>query len=128
MRIQKREKYDMERKKKQKYYEANKSSILKKQGEYKQTNRSIFKKKKAEYYVKNKSLISQKKRFFNYFTKEDASKYLTAHQEHLYQHTLGICQPESMQMLNHSIEYDNGDCQFCNHSQGVKIIGVNRQV
>ena len=55
-------------------------------------------------------------------------KYITLHQEHLYLHTLEICQPESMQLLNHSIEYYDGVCQFCKESQGVKIIGVNRQV
>ena len=128
---------------KQEYYDKNKNSIRKKQVKYKSENefriktkdaqykkvkRLIIKDKKAEYYSKNRGLIAQKKRFYRHFKKEDAWKYITSHQDHLFYHTLGLCQAESIKSMNHSIEYYNGICILCNAPHGIKIIGVNRQV
>ena len=111
-----------------KYKRRNKLSVRVKNLQYKFENRKSIKEKNAKYYTKKRSLINQKKRFYKHFKEKGALKYITSHQDHLFYHSLGICQPESMQSLNHSIEYYDGICMFCEEPQGVKIIGVNRQV
>ena len=126
--IRSREKYAIEKNIKKEYYKVNKSSIRDKQADYKKSKKDDIKVYMARYYSKNRSQYAQKKRFLKHFKEKDAMKYITSHQEHLFLHTEGFCQPESMQSLNHSIEYYDGVCKFCTESLGVKIIGVNRQV
>ena len=143
MRTQQRANYVVKKSSKQDYYLANKSSIRAKQAEYtnanwsnirvknakyKKVNSLVIKEKKTKYYSKKIGLILQKKRFYKHFRKEYAMKYITSSQDHVYYHTLGVCQVESMQSLNHSIQYSDGRCKFCDAHQGIKIIGVNRQV
>ena len=143
MKARNRMKYDEEEDKRQEYYQSNRSRIREiqakykmanrfnlkiKDAKYKKSNRNSIKEKKAKYYSTKCNVIKQKKRFYKHFKEKDARKYITSHQDHLYHHTLGICQPETMQSLNHSIEFHDGLCKFCEKPQGVKIIGVNRQV
>ena len=110
------------------YYTENKQSIREKQAIYKQVNKDDIKEQKAEYYNRTKGLQLQKKRFYKHFTKAHALNYITSHQDHLFLHTEGECQPESIKDINHSIEHCDSKCQFCKEPQGVKIIGVNRLV
>jgi hypothetical protein len=108
-----REKYERNRAEKAEYYIKNKESIRGAQ---------------AEYYKRSRNLSCQRKRFRKHFKHEDALNYLTGSQEHLYHHTNGICQSETLLEFNHSVEYYDGLCNFCNERQGVKLVGINRQV
>ena len=54
--------------------------------------------------------------------------YNTYQQQHLYHHARGFCQPETMEFLNHSIEFVDGLCHSCLGTSAIKIIGVNRLV
>ena len=110
------------------YYENNKKSIRGKKTKFRRENKNKIKEQNANYYDKTAYLNAQKRRFFKHFSKNTCLNYVTPHQEHLYLHTEGICQPESIQDINHSIEVYNGVCKFCSEPKGVKLIGVNRQV
>ena len=77
---------------------------------------------------KNKCSKYQRLRFKRHFGEKKASQYLTSQQVHLYQHCLGICQPDTVKAFNHSVEYYDGLCKHCQEPQGVKLISVNRQV
>ena len=67
----------------------------------------------------------QNLRFWRHFGKKEAARYLTPQQEHLYHHSLGVCQPDTMKAFNHSVEFYNALCKFCQMPQGMKLIGVN---
>ena len=113
---------------KKKHYEEHKEKILENRKEHYNEKRVSIRANQAEYYKKTRSQIYQRQRFRKHFDKKNAMSYLTVHQEHLYHHTNGFCQPETMEYLNHSIEYYDGVCQFCNEKHSIKIIGVNREV
>ena len=114
---QKKENICLQRKE---YYKKNKEKILNQNREnYKQKRERILKQKKY-YYGKNKidiclkkaasfqktrPLICQRKRFQKYLTEKATCAYLSEQQQHLYHHTKGFCQPETMTFLNHSVEY-----------------------
>ena len=95
---------------------------LEKQADYYAKNKSSIQAKREAHYKLNKSSVAQRLRFKKYFSKEDAMKYITSQQEHLYYHSLGMCQAETMNEFNHSVEYDNGLCKYCNKSEGIKLI------
>lgn len=95
---------------------------------YYKKNREKIRKNKAENYQKSKGNRFQHKRFRKHFRREHALAYVTSQQEHLFHHSQGVCQPETMENLNHCIEYSNGNCLFCKKDTTVKIIGVNRVV
>jgi hypothetical protein len=108
------------------YYVKNNAEILEKNREHYRKNSEDIRKKQAKYYAKMKKLIAQRKRFHKQFDKKDALSYLTPAQVHLYHHTNGFCQPESI--YNHCIESYDGHCEFCSENDAVKILGVNRLV
>ena len=110
------------------HYKSNKEKILENKKQYYQANKATFKNKNAVNYQKSKSLICQRKRFKKCFTRKHAMSYINHQQEHLYFHTMDICQPETMRYLNHSVEFDDGLCYNCNDLSCIKIIGVNRLV
>ena len=110
------------------YYENNQEKILGNKKLYYKANKATFMNKNAANYKKSKSLIFQRKRFKKYFIAKRAMSYITHQQEHLYFHTMDFCQPETMQYLNHSVEFDDGLCNNCNKLSCIKIIGVNRSV
>ena len=110
------------------YYEENSSKITEKQTVYYDTKRKSIRQSQAVYHKKNKTIFAQKKRFMKHFKEKDAKKYLSASQEHLHQHCLGVCQPSSIKAFNHLVESYNGLCKFCHELNGIKLIGVNRQV
>jgi len=111
-----------------KYYEQNQESIRDAQAKYYDQNQESIRIAQAEYHKRNRSFTCQRKRFRKHFTQQNALDYLTDHQVHLYHHTRGICQSETLKGFNHSVEYYDGFCNFCNQKQGVKLVGVNRQV
>ena len=137
---QKKEKICLQKKE---YYKKNKEKILNQNREnYKQKRERILKQNK-DYYGKNKidiclkkavsfqktrPLVCQRKRFQKYLTEKATCAYLSEQQQHLYHHTKGFCQPETMTFLNHSVEYYEGLCHSCGKSTSIKIIGVNRLV
>ena len=110
------------------HYDKHKNKILKDKSNYYTENKETIREKQAVSYRKYRSKVCQRKRFRKHFTVEHAMAYITEQQEHLYHHTTGICQPETMPYLNHSIEFDNGLCYYCNGNTCIKIIGVNRLV
>jgi hypothetical protein len=110
------------------YLDKNKEIIREAQAEYYDKNKESVRAAQAEYHKRSKNFSCQRKRFRKHFTKENAWNYLTGHQVHLYHHTRGICQSETLKEFNHSVEYYDGLCNFCNENQGVKLVGVNRQV
>ena len=127
--LKKREaKYEVNKVKKAEYYINNTESIREAQAEYYSKNTERVRDAQAEYYKRSRSLTCQRKRFRKHFKQENAMNYLTGHQEHLYHHTKGICQSETLKEFNHSVEYYDGLCNFCNEHEGVKLVGVNRQV
>ena len=109
-------------------YEENKERILANKKKNYKENKSKFKQRNAENYKKNKPFICQRKRFKKYFKPKQAMSYINHQQEHLFFHTLGFCQPETMSYLNHSIEFEDGLCNYCDGMTCIKIIGVNRLV
>ena len=110
------------------YYKNNKEKILGQQETYYKDNRDTICRKKAISYQKSKSRVYQRQRFREYLSRKDTMSYLCEKQEHLYHHTHGFCQPESMSSLNHSIEFYDGLCNACGETTAVKISGVNRLV
>ena len=110
------------------FYENNRESVRIKQTEYYKNNRESVRLKQADNYKKTIGTRFQYKRFKKHFNKQHAQAYMTPQQEHLFHHTRGVCQPETMSDLNHHIEYSNASCLLCNKSKAVKIIGVNRIV
>ena len=110
------------------YYKNNSQSVLLKQAEYYKNNRESVRLKQGENYRKTIGTRFQYKRFKKHFNKQHAQAYMTPQQEHLFHHTRGVCQPETMPDLNHNIEYSNGSCLLCNEAKAVKIIGVSRIV
>ena len=92
------------------YYVKNKAEILEENREHYRKNSEDIRKKQAKYYAKMKKLIAQRKRFHKQFDKKDALSYLTPAQVHLYHHTNGFCQPESI--YNHCIESYDGHLSF----------------
>ena len=113
---------------KDEYYSNNMESIRVAKAEYYCKNKESIRVAQAEYFKRSRSLSCQRKRFHKHFKHEDALNYLTGHQEHLYHHTKGICQSETLLEFNHSVEYYDGLCNFCTERQGVKLAGINRQV
>ena len=109
-------------------YEKNKSEILQKRAENYEENKSAILSKRADHYKSNKKLCYQRLRFRKHFGEKEANNYLTSQQELLYHHCLGVCQLDTLKSFNHSVEFYDGLCSFCKKAQGVKLIGVNRQV
>ena len=106
----------------------HKESIRVAKAEYYSKNKESIRVAQAEYYKRSRSLSCQRQRFRKHFKHEDALKYITGHQEHLYHHTMGICQSGTLLDFNHSVEFYDGLCNFCNERKGVKLVGINRQV
>ena len=115
-------------KKRKDHYKDRKEEILEKKAEYYENNKESIRKMQANYYIKRKQKIFQRRRFHKHFDKKDALSYLNSAQVHLYHHTNGFCQTESIKYFNHRIESYDGLCEFCNNSTTVKIMGVNRLV
>ena len=113
---------------KKQYYKEKQEEILNKKKEYHVQNREDICKKKAASYQTSRPLICQRKRFERYLTTKSTKSYLSDQQQHLYHHTEGLCQPETMTFLNHSVEFYDGLCHSCGEKTAVKIIGVNRLV
>jgi hypothetical protein len=110
------------------HYKERKQEILEKRAEHYKDNKEAIRKKQAIYYIKRKQKIFQRRRFHKHFDKNDALSYLTSPQEHLYHHTNGFCQTESIEFFNHRIESYDSVCKFCTQNSAVKILGVNRLV
>ena len=114
------------------YYEKNKSKILGDRKEYYEDKREIIRAQQKSYYRNSRAKVSQKRRFNKYFWNmtphRNPMSYVTPEQEHLYKHSQGYCQAETMANLNHAIEFDDGVCDNCQESKAVKIIDVNRIV
>ena len=110
------------------YYYENQNLIREQQAEYKKANKDKIKMQDDKYYDTNACIKAQKRRFYQHFRKEYALRYITDHQIHLFLHTEGKCQPESIKDINHSIDYYDGLCKFCDQPTGIKLLGVNRQV
>ena len=102
------------------YYMNNRESVRIKQTEYYKNNRESVRLKQGENYRKTIGTRFQYKRFKKHFNKQHAQAYMTPQQEHLFHHTRGVCQPETMPDLNHNIEYSNGSCLLCNEDKAVK--------
>ena len=108
--------YQDNKEEKKKYYESNKKSIREKQ---------------AVSYRNSKSRICQRQRFYKTFSNRRIyieMSFITQQQKHLYYHTQGFCQPETMPDLNHSVEFYDGLCVSCNKLCAIKLIDVNRLV
>ena len=112
---------------KKQYYKEKQEEILNKKKEYHVQNREDICKKKAASYQTSRPLICQRKRFERYLTTKSTKSYLSD-QQHLYHHTEGLCQPETMTFLNHSVEFYDGLCHSCGEKTAVNIIVVNRLV
>ena len=110
------------------YYERNKEAVSEVRAEHYTLNKDCIRKNQAKYYEKGKNIVAQRQRFAKHFGHNDAMKYLTTEQIHLFEHCNSVCQPESMRTFNHSVEYYDGLCKFCSELQGIKLFGVNRQV
>ena len=114
--------------KRQDHYKENKDEILSKRQDHYKENRVEILQKKKEYYQKFKHLIYQRHRFRNYIAKEEILSYRSQAQEHLYHHTNGFCQPQTMSYLNHSVDFYDGICDSCSEASAIEIIGLNRTV
>ena len=109
-------------------YDRNKSKISEVRAGHYMANKEAIRKSQANYYQEAKNLVAQRQRFAKHFEPKDAYRYLTSEQEHLYEHCRRVCQPSTMKKFNHSVEYYNGLCKFCDQYRGIKLLGVNRQV
>ena len=114
--------------KNKKYKEEHKEEIIGKNKKYHEENKSEISKRKATSYQKNRGFICQRKRFENHLQETNTRSYVTEQQQHLYYHTKDFCQPDTMEYLNHSIEYYDGICDSCGEASAIKIIGINRMV
>ena len=113
---------------KKEYYKEKRKEILCQKKEYYVQNKDDICKNRAASYKKSRPLICQRQRFKRYLTEKVTFSYLSQQQQHLYHHTTGFCQPETMKFLNHSIEFYDGVCHSCGEKTAVKIVGVNRLV
>ena len=104
------------------YYKEQKEQILDQKKEYYHNNRDDILKKKAASYKDSKPVSCQRQRFKKYLSEKATASYLSDQQQHLYHHTEGCCQPETMKFLNHSIEYYNGIWYSCDETTAIKII------
>ena len=91
--------------KNKKYKEEHKEEIIGKNKKYHEENKSEISKRKATSYQKNRGFICQRKRFENHLQETNTRSYVTEQQQHLYYHTENFCQPDTMEYLNHSIEF-----------------------
>jgi hypothetical protein len=110
------------------YENKNKVKILEGKKEHYEKNRDLIRKQMSSYYKKSRAQVCQRQRFRKHVVPKDTLSYLTEQQEHLYHHTNGFCQPETMKYLNHSVEHYDGVCESCKIKEAIKIVGVNRQV
>ena len=111
-------------KQKKDHYESEKQRILKDRKDYYEINHDEVREKQAAYYRRSR----QRQRFRKYLLAKDVLSYLSKPQEHLFHHSNGFCQPETMKYLNHSVEYHDGVCESCKEPKAVKLAGVNRLV
>ena len=109
-------------------YENDKNKILKSKEVYYEMNKDEVRVKQAAYYSRSKSAVCQRQRFRKFLLARDILSYLSKPQEHLFHHSSGFCQPETIKYLNHSVEYDDGACESCDDHKSVKLVGVNRLV
>lgn len=110
------------------HYEKEKNKILKYKEVYYEMNKDEVREKQAAYYSRSKSAVCQRQRFRKFLLARDILSYLSKPQEHLFHHSTGFCQPETIKYLNHSVEYDDGACESCDDHKPVKLVGVNRLV